>query len=526
MSLTMSGRTRGQCGFLLLFCFLLPITMFGQAREIPVRVEFSVPALETGPGSTVKLELMLRNGENQTVPARTETKVFVHGPGLTKGIEAVFSKGQQSVFVEISTAALGVSKLEATSPQLAPGRMLLIVTPRLRGMPQLGETTSQSLSAKSKIRGSGRMAELEKAVPQEPATRGKVQQETAEAVTRATKKREPNAPIGALIAAAEGPAKERAPASSTSPPTLPTPRRLMMEIDPTKVFPFAGVWQANIFLILTDDTGVPAPTPSDLSVRLTSEIGALSSTVVRIPAGRESTLGEETIRLTSHRPGTEHVRATPIREFRPVERAVVYESPLPRRLRLDAHPLEGLLSDGRTESLITVLLLDEVGNPAPMGDNDVSVLLSATRGNLDPDRVIIRQGDFSSEPSAKLTSYTSGHSELRASAAGFPEASASITFVFPWLLVEMAALGGLLGGVVQSIRKRTKSLGKELFRNLVVGIILGVVFYVLVFFGAITKLGEVLKDVDIAKIPAVHALGALALGFIGGLITRKMWGVK
>jgi hypothetical protein len=120
------------------------------------------------------------------------------------------------------------------------------------------------------------------------------------------------------------------------------------------------------------------------------------------------------------------------------------------------------------------------------------------------------------------TAAKSGLATVIAESTGLPKAEASVTFpAFPWYLVWLAALGGIIGSLVlHSDGLFSTQWWAHTWRGLVVGAIMGAVVYLLARFGAVVLPSSI--PVKIQNIPVVSGAGSFLLGFVGGVYGRKL----
>jgi hypothetical protein len=85
--------------------------------------------------------------------------------------------------------------------------------------------------------------------------------------------------------------------------------------------------------------------------------------------------------------------------------------------------------------------------------------------------------------SVTLRSAGSSQADLSATAPGFEEATATVDFVWPWVFLLAAVLGGLFGGVAAGFSERKSaegtSLGAGALKGLFVGLLAALAWYVL-----------------------------------------------
>ena len=151
--------------------------------------------------------------------------------------------------------------------------------------------------------------------------------------------------------------------------------------------------------------------------------------------------------------------------------------------------------------------------------------LTSALGQFERNLVKILQGQYCSD-TTQLTSRNAGDVLIRAKAGIDLAADESkVTFPsFPWHLVLLAAVGGLVGALVASSSGLASGRWwASVWRSLVLGAVLGVAFYLFTFFGAFVLPKYV--PLNLQNIPTVSAIGATLLGFVGGLYGRKLWKV-
>src|SRR5262249_10855206 len=190
----------------------------------------------------------------------------------------------------------------------------------------------------------------------------------------------------------------------------------------------------NIFVTALDVHGEPIDVAEDLTVRLAATLGSVTPPFIIIRKGT-STCTEE-IRLTATMPGTERVYAYSPRVARGFEKEIEYERPRPSRLLVHAAP-STVANSGRTPVDIMVILQDDHHNPAASSDRALTVVMTSTLGTLSRHEAIILKGTAAAGPIV-LRSARAGSAEVTARAEGLPDASVSVSFEFPWLLVFIA----------------------------------------------------------------------------------------
>lgn len=157
-----------------------------------------------------------------------------------------------------------------------------------------------------------------------------------------------------------------------------------------------------------------------------------------------------------------HVRLVP--SFDP--QGTEIEMPVLRgRLQLTVSPrrIQGLgLETARVQVLAT-------GLPSAEG---VAVALSSDRGSLDASELTLSATGVAT---TTIRSVTTGVATVRAEAAGLAPAEAEVRFVFPWLFLAAAILGGVVGSLIRWARTETAGRRKLWIELLVLGVLVGLV---------------------------------------------------
>ena len=277
------------------------------------------------------------------------------------------------------------------------------------------------------------------------------------------------------------------------------------------------IWTANVSVAALGDQDSLAPVASDVTVHLSASSGTLSSANITLPAGQYSNFANPVV-LTANRSGEGSVDAiSSLGAAGPIE--VNYLQPPPSQLRvsLGAPVLAGT---GSSSVTVQVCMLDESGAPTS-SEHDVSAALTAPVGQLAQPSLTIPHGFFCSG----YTSWTSGSgaATITAESPELTTGTKSITFPpFPWYLVVLAGLGGIVGALVKDGGNLfTKNWWSHTWRALALGGIFGVIFFIFARFGALVLPASV--PVALAKIPVVSGFGAFAIGFLGGVLGRRSW---
>jgi len=461
-----------------------PGLVSAQLADLPLRIVFDRGTREVAAGAPSSLRILLKNYQGQDVAAPEDIKVKIGGLELGRDLDVVIPKGQSSVKVPIVVSHLGVTRLRATSPSLAPAQSILLVTP------SSPHATVPKASTDVEV----------------PIEQPKVLETLEHKVHAATP------PVAAVVPEAAAPAL-----ASMPPAQLPGDANLRLQLEvPDSVAPEDGHWRADVMVYVANQQGVPCLAPSGAVVDLIAQKGTVSPPRVQIPAGQFSSR-DQAIELTSTRDGTD--RLTARSTLGNAEKAVVYESPRPTRLLVSPSP-KTVVNNGKNEISISVTLRDDQDRPASFSDRDLEVRLSTSRGTLSGRTTKISKGSFYADD-RKLQSAQSGRAEVKAEALGLAGAMDTVSFLFPWLLVSLAVVGGLVGAFVKSIKEAfSRRWLRHALTNFAVGAVMGFLAWGLAFFGAITAIPKV--NINIAVIPTLNELGAFVLGFLGGF-GGKAW---
>lgn len=519
----------------LCLCLISATGLRGQVARIPVSLALAAPSPEVEAGQVVTLDVSLKNYRNEPVPALADLPVTVRLTGLEQVLRLVIPKGQTSGALRITPPGSGLFRLNATAPDVAGKSLLLVVKPEVK--PELkppsppppareGSAPSRPSGALEKRR--TRTADETRAPSGDrPLTSPTIatRQPAPVRVGGSIKPPTPLKPVPApetstpptSAAAPSATAASRGPLPADLPPAPPlVPAKLALEAVTEEVYPEGGNWRTELVVVLLTADDRLAPAAGEVRVQFSARIGRLSPSEILIPPGAHAS---QPISLVSTSSGSDVIRVRS--SLGTTETKVIYQVPRPARFRIEAYPREAVNS-GRTPIITTVLLLDQSDRPTSFVDRDLDVVFSSSLGAIMPRQTKIPTKEFWAE--ATLTSASHGEARVAVNGLGFPEATTTVQFFFPWLLVTFAGTGGALGAFVRS---RRVSLSKEwlssLLRNLAVGVILGLVFYTLALFGAVAVIPRAELPVAVEAVPTVNELGALLLGFVGGYYGRRLW---
>ena len=508
----------------LLFVSWSDAELNGQIARIPVSLTVTTASTQVEVGRSVNLEVSLKNYKNEVVAALDDLTVTVQLSSRNQEQRIMIPKGQTSAVLTVTPQDSGVLRVRATAPQVSSKPTILLVTPAV--VPRRDPLPSAPVRRGSTPRGFS-TARPEASPQNRPGGRTPFVLRDAPAVVpgnstdaRSGTAREPQA--AAASTAANSPSESRAlstPPLTPVPPSPPQPSgpvTLVVEPTSSELYPEDGTWTTELVATLLTGDGRLVPAAEEVRAQLSARIGHLSANEVVIPAG---TYKSGPVTLASSRPGTDVIRVRS--SLSASEINIVYHVPQPAQLRLEAHPRE-VVNSGRTPVTTTVMLLDAANHPTSYVDRDLTLVLTPSLGSIEPRQATIPPNQFFAE--ASLTSARHGEARITANAQGFAEAATTVQFFFPWLLVAMAGGGGTLGALVRTWRASfSKRWVANLIRNLVVGFVLGLFFYLAAFFGAFTAVPSVQLPIEIEAVPTVNELGALLLGFVGGVVGRSFW---
>jgi hypothetical protein len=271
-------------------------------------------------------------------------------------------------------------------------------------------------------------------------------------------------------------------------------------------------WQTKVLVTAVNESRQPIAVPVNTAIYLATDAGIVTPAVTTIEPGHARPTNP--IQLTSNRPGTGTLWAwTDAGELG--RAAVEYHNPRPDQLSVKALPTRAL-NDGRTAVHVTVFLQDESSRTVK-AEEDMQVQLTSSVGTPAPAALLIAKGQFVGE--AMLTAATAGIAEITATAPGMRSGVASVVFVFPYFLVLMAALGGLVGALLRSSGVTfTGTWWWHLLGSLGIGSVLGLLFYLLAAFGIVASIPKL--SIPLGQLPTTNEFAALVLGFFGGYYAR------
>lgn len=302
------------------------------------------------------------------------------------------------------------------------------------------------------------------------------------------------------------------------PPPAPETAKIQIFVTPLPVSgnAIAHTWTAAVSIAALNQEGGFLPVTSAVPIHFTSGVGQISPADVTLQPGDLSTFGKPAT-LTSARAGKDSVQAiSSLGTAGPVE--VDYLLPPPTQLRISLG-VPQVLASGSSTVTVQVRLLDEAGVLTVAADV-VNVVLSPA-GEFSKGMVPIAANSSCSEM-VTWTAAKSGLATVIAESTGLPKTEASVTFpAFPWYLVWLAALGGIIGALVlHSEGLFSSQWWAHAWRGLLAGAVMGAVVYLLARFGALVLPSSV--PIKIQNIPVVSGAGSFLLGFVGGVYGRKL----
>jgi hypothetical protein len=248
----------------------------------------------------------------------------------------------------------------------------------------------------------------------------------------------------------------------------------------------------------------------DLNVRLASTLGTVVPDQLTIPRGESARFVE----VKSSTAGVDTISAlSPAIEERAEER-IEYEQFRASKLLLLSTPSH-VVTNGRSTASITVLLRDDDDHVVAMPDRETRVVLRTDFGALSTASTSIARGRPDSEPIV-LTSPRAGRATITAIAEGLETDSEEVSFVLPFLLIGLAAAGGVGGAVLRTPRGRRR---EQLARSLALGAFLGAIFFALGMMGVPGMIPAI--PLQTVERLTFNEIGACLLGICGGYVGRR-----
>jgi hypothetical protein len=463
--------------------------MFGQAARFSRRIDVSgIPvSLSLGQAftkgevnQTLSVTVSLKNSQGAAVAALKDEKVQLHYGSQVQ--DGVIPAGARSATFQITPHTPGVAKVEATDSNLAGASELVLAVDKNATIMKRAIVPGEALPP-----------------PPPPPPTGGQNRRFGKAVDKI-----------ARVAAPE-PTSTPPPASAPASPSA----TLKVFVTPDNIGPDpeTGQWKAQIALALMGPNDELITSDRDVPLQLVAQQGQINPSQVTIKKDESSTFATPAS-LTSNSAGTDTISV--FSSLPRVQQTVTYQTPQPSQLHLEATPAS-VINDGKSPIRIVVLLVDS-GNNTVRAAVATPVTLTSSRGNLAPIQITIPAGEYSAE--AALSSQQNGEASVTAEASGLKSAQTLAAFLFPWMMVTMGALGGMLGATVHNPKG---AFSKKWWTVVLLGVICGVVLCIAALFGAIGALPKLGLPIQISQIPSANELGALLLGFVGGFYGKKFW---
>jgi hypothetical protein len=464
--------------------------------SVPARLELDKPTIEVKAGATVNYTVSLKDAANQPIAAPNDLILDVNTPSGTQTV--VMPKGQSSANFTWQATTPGVVHTTVRSGKLHPASGLVLVAPK---------PISEMMRAP--------VAEIQPLMNVRPAANAS----PSVARPQTARRRDVIGAVTAERAAVPATQPSAQPAANPAPPP-PAPQTAKIQIFVTPL-PVSGnaiahTWTAAVSIAALSQEGGFLPVTNAVPIHFTSGVGQISPSDVTLQPGDLSTFGKPAI-LTSARAGKDTVQAiSSLGTAGPVE--VDYLLPPPTQLRISLG-VPQVLANGSSTVTAQVCLLDEAGVLTVAADS-VNIVLSPA-GQFSKGVVPIAANSSCSDM-VTWTAAKSGLATVIAESTGLPKAESSVTFpAFPWYLVWLAALGGIVGALVlHSDGLFSSQWWAHAWRGLVVGALMGAIVYLLARFGAVVLPSSI--PVKIQNIPVVSGAGSFLLGFVGGVYGRKL----
>lgn len=428
-----------------------------QAVDVPASLQLTPGVKEALQGEEVAVTIGVRNFRDQPIAAPRPIDVSIESDLLRQPVRLTIGAGSRSANARIVFDRPGLARLRATAPKLPVAYAIVAIKPSSRrGMLDRSPWSVMALA-------------LREIVPD-------------------------------VFATALSPMLAQVPSA-----------RPWLEVLPPRVTARNGVWTARIVVGLVNVHGEPIEAPHDVPIQIAAEVGSLERDVVVIAKG--SSTAREDVRIRAQKPGDDMVYAVVVPTGGKAESRIEYERSRPSKLFVSSTPAEAVTS-GRTTVQVGVILKDDDDHVVQNPDADLRVMLRSTLGTLSRNVVTVATGRADSDW-VQLSSGRTGRATITAEADGLEDDAEMVPFVLPWLLVVLAASGGVTGAVLRSGRNR----GRNLWHDLAIGGVLGIVFFGLALFdvpGAIPAIPVVALE----KL-TFNEIGAFLVGLLGGYMGRR-----
>lgn len=464
----------------------------------PAHLQLDRPTAEVKAGSSINYTVTLRSEQNQPVAADHDLMLQVETPSGAQSV--VMHKGQTSANFSWTATNAGIAHITVHSEKLHPASGLVLVAP-------------QPIS--SVMLPLGTAAPAAEILRSQPVGRAK---SSLRAGRTTILSRRVGAGLGTPAAQPAQPAPAQpTPAPPAPSPTTPQATKLQLYVNPEPVLGNAlnHSWKATVAVAALGAQDQFIPVTSPVQVHFTTSFGQIAPADVTLKPGDLSNFQSPAV-LTSTHIGTDSLQAiSSLGTAGPI--SVNYLQPPPTQIILSVTTPQ--LAGSSSSAGVTICLADEAGALAASAQ-EVQVALNTQMGQLSKSVVRIAQNSICSEQ-VTWTSSKSGIATVTASSE-LGSATQSANFPpFPWYLIWLAALGGVVGALVMnSTGLFSASWWSHTWRSLVIGAALGAIVYLLARFGALEKTSDL--GVQIQNIPFLSGAGSFVIGFLGGAVGRKI----
>ena len=146
--------------------------------------------------------------------------------------------------------------------------------------------------------------------------------------------------------------------------------------------------------------------------------------------------------------------------------------------------------------------------------NPIHVKLSTDRGSLDPDTVVVGSGMITT---VSWRTEGLGLATIQAHALGADDGRGTVNFIFPFVFLIAALLGGAVGAALRALQGSASSERSKL-ESIGIGMLGGVVAAILYY-----AVGVSILKVDV-KVPFFNEAAVFSLGVLAGLLGLKLTG--
>jgi len=421
--------------------------------------------LDTVYHSELSIRVALLDCQQQPIATDTDLPITISSPLLKSQRVLVISAGDNSQALSISAVRSGIMEIRARAANLPDATLAVPVELKPeRSEPPPATPVSDGF-------GSNVWAQLRRVFDSDRKAKGPI-----------------------VIVSSDHPVPDDIPELPESDP----PEGIKASFSPDPAQPTDGGWTTHLkmYLVTADGRWAPAKTP--VNITIVSDISSVSPEHVTIPVG----LAKAQVTITGTQPGTSHVQI--LSSLGPtITTTVTFADLRPSQIVVRANP-PSILNDGRRSTRITATLKNASNGVVQNGGAPIPVSLAASIGELRDETVEIGKDKHS--VTTTLTSVWNGESHVTGQAPGLQIGETTVRFVFPWLLLFLAATGGMLGALARS----KPASRKPRWHDVLLGLTLGLVVWILALFGALEWLPR------LGSLPALNYLGSPLLGFLAG----------